>query len=93
MRYRAFRTKKDNNFHFQFLTEKGDPILKSQPYADKNACFNGIKSVMKNASDAARYEKIEEGGKHFFILKAGNCLLYTSPSPRDATLSRMPSSA
>ena len=24
---------------------------------------------------------------------AGACLLYTSPSPRDATLSRMPSSA
>ena len=24
---------------------------------------------------------------------ANNCLLYTSPSPRDATLSRMPSSA
>ena len=23
----------------------------------------------------------------------GNCLLYTSPSPRDATLARMPSSA
>ncbi len=72
MRYRAFRTKKDNNFHFQFLTEKGDPILKSQPYADKNACFNGIKSVMKNAGDTSRYEKMEEGGKHFFIIKAGN---------------------
>ena len=26
-------------------------------------------------------------------LTAKNCLLYTSPSPRDATLSRMPSSA
>ena len=25
--------------------------------------------------------------------KANSCLLYTSPSPRDATLSRMPSSA
>ena len=25
--------------------------------------------------------------------EVGNCLLYTSPSPRDATLSRMPSSA
>ena len=24
---------------------------------------------------------------------SGSCLLYTSPSPRDATLSRMPSSA
>ena len=28
-----------------------------------------------------------------FVKKAGACLLYTSPSPRDATLSRMPSSA
>ena len=27
------------------------------------------------------------------ILKLWDCLLYTSPSPRDATLSRMPSSA
>ena len=27
------------------------------------------------------------------LSKIGRCLLYTSPSPRDATLSRMPSSA
>ena len=27
------------------------------------------------------------------IMLRGDCLLYTSPSPRDATLSRMPSSA
>ena len=27
------------------------------------------------------------------VAKAYGCLLYTSPSPRDATLSRMPSSA
>ena len=27
------------------------------------------------------------------LIKLKNCLLYTSPSPRDATLSRMPSSA
>ena len=27
------------------------------------------------------------------VNKADTCLLYTSPSPRDATLSRMPSSA
>ena len=29
----------------------------------------------------------------FCMLESGFCLLYTSPSPRDATLSRMPSSA
>ena len=36
-----------------------------------------------------------EGGMKvvLFDAKTGGCLLYTSPSPRDATLSRMPSSA
>ena len=42
-------------------------------------------------------KKIQDKEK-IFILGAGSntlisCLLYTSPSPRDATLSRMPSSA
>ena len=32
-------------------------------------------------------------GKHVPLFIATFCLLYTSPSPRDATLSRMPSSA
>ena len=36
-----------------------------------------------------------KNGEHLFgkFGKDSNCLLYTSPSPRDATLSRMPSSA
>ena len=46
-------------------------------------------------------EKKENGEKDYTIQgifaqtnkKNRNCLLYTSPSPRDATLSRMPSSA
>ena len=38
-------------------------------------------------SDAVREGKYGGGGMY------SNCLLYTSPSPRDATLSRMPSSA
>ena len=36
------------------------------------------------------YEKFEAGPA---MAKGWSCLLYTSPSPRDATLSRMPSSA
>ena len=35
---------------------------------------------------------MKEHAKEWFDLR-GICLLYTSPSPRDATLSRMPSSA
>ena len=30
---------------------------------------------------------------HIYMYTTHTCLLYTSPSPRDATLSRMPSSA
>ena len=33
------------------------------------------------------------GGEPYIMGECGCCLLYTSPSPRDATLSRMPSSA
>ena len=36
-------------------------------------------------------EVLEETGYHVTVDRF--CLLYTSPSPRDATLSRMPSSA
>ena len=44
--------------------------------------------------------RVREGSKEriqkfegVVIARHGGCLLYTSPSPRDATLSRMPSSA
>ena len=36
--------------------------------------------------------KVEDYGVGFYT-KYGDCLLYTSPSPRDRTRSRMPSSA
>ena len=40
-------------------------------------------------------ESNKSGTAHFLehMIFKGSCLLYTSPSPRDATLSRMPSSA
>ena len=36
---------------------------------------------------------LEGDSEQIIAAKGGACLLYTSPSPRDATLSRMPSSA
>ena len=42
------------------------------------------------AETTAVVEDLEETDLHE---RCTNCLLYTSPSPRDATLSRMPSSA
>ena len=49
------------------------------------------KKQMKIARMAAPFDKIT--GADFAMLKKKSCLLYTSPSPRDRTRSRMPSSA
>ena len=40
-------------------------------------------------------EELSKAKKNYSFIteESGICLLYTSPSPRDATLSRMPSSA
>ena len=38
-------------------------------------------------------EIVDIGFKNLFERRLNNCLLYTSPSPRDGLLSRMPSSA
>ena len=45
------------------------------------------------AVDVTREESVEEAKLATSAKVGGICLLYTSPSPRDATLSRMPSSA
>ena len=55
----------------------------------------GIVDPGEDPWDAARRELVEETGlvPTNPLTMVGCCLLYTSPSPRDATLSRMPSSA
>ena len=50
-------------------------------------------SVKIDGSPAIVWGTNPENGKFFVGTKSVFCLLYTSPSPRDATLSRMPSSA
>ena len=54
-----------------------------------------VKDVIKNSDDLNGFEKLAARAFSGIIEEALNktCLLYTSPSPRDATLSRMPSSA
>ena len=52
----------------------------------------GEKREMCAGAIASMYEKM--GGKVIYFGKPhNNCLLYTSPSPRDVEESRMPSSA
>ena len=60
--------------------------------------LTGIAYADTDPDNAIKYRKNVMGavGSHTNALVAilkEDCLLYTSPSPRDATLSRMPSSA
>ena len=44
-------------------------------------------------ADACLAQKLIDGTQHAELTHACDCLLYTSPSPRDLSTSRMPSSA
>ena len=64
------------------------------PYMTKSGGFiiNGNDRVIINQMHRSPGVIFEEGEEHE-VTKYGNCLLYTSPSPRDLSTSRMPSSA
>ena len=64
---------------FKAVTEKVNPDH-----------FYPLEEVFQLIKDTAT-AKFDEGVD--VAINLGICLLYTSPSPRDATLSRMPSSA
>ena len=70
------------------LTEQGVMDTLAKEAAALPAIFNGIEDV-RIEQNAARSGLVKNAADIFGYI----CLLYTSPSPRDATLSRMPSSA
>ena len=56
--------------------------------------INELITIVKNKLlNQINIESINIEDKSFLHKNHKGCLLYTSPSPRDATLSRMPSSA
>ena len=60
-------------------------------------CFHSVDGIQKVGSYTSQYPNtthVETGFEPAVVMiKSYNCLLYTSPSPRDRTRSRMPSSA
>ena len=65
------------------LSEYNNSLKEGEKRLENNEFFQDLCGLMEN-----------EQFKRFFDKHMGNCcLLYTSPSPRDRTRSRMPSSA
>jgi uncharacterized protein len=81
---------KNGDFHFNLLASNGQIILTSEMYKSKASAENGIASIMKNAAEEARYERlVSTNGKPYFVLKAANhqiigqSQLYESEAGRD----------
>ena len=67
------------------------PVVFDSPVTDHAASDDCGVAIMGAETDKFWHDN--KGAKLNAIRTRRGCLLYTSPSPRDATLSRMPSSA
>ena len=76
----------------RIVQEYPDAGMKEIYSIDKDSLIHGEKLVyLENGEflySKSNYDRGQLSGERYIY-----CLLYTSPSPRDATLSRMPSSA
>ena len=77
----------DDNLQAQVSTQVTDPTAGPASFHDNQVRLVGFKQCFKETTIG------RERFKLLFLGLCIVCLLYTSPSPRDATLSRMPSSA
>ena len=66
----------------------------TEPVPEINNAKNRVKAAHIQHEKKIKEEQNQKGvGNSVRLERDKPCLLYTSPSPRDATLSRMPSSA
>ena len=68
-------------------TGSTQPELNVDVWSGNHPFFTGTQKILDTEGRVDRFMK------KYGMGSANSCLLYTSPSPRDATLSRMPSSA
>ena len=71
-------------------------VVKENTFVEPNSIYGGIPAKkIKDIDQSKSKKEIERIAKNYLIYSKWYkyCLLYTSPSPRDLSTSRMPSSA
>jgi uncharacterized protein YegP (UPF0339 family) len=70
--YTAFYREDIKRYFFAVLDSNGDVLLKSEGYPQEKSRDAGMASVIKNRELVERYAIIDEGGRIYLSLKAGN---------------------
>ena len=70
-----------------------DPFIKVTDALKESGNYRVFNDVLREAGNFPRTIWYSKYGIKNVINWCSNCLLYTSPSPRDQVVSRMPSSA
>ena len=90
--FELYKNPDTNYFYYFFNNDAGDMILMSRRYKNPGRRVSNIRSVISNGVKEARYERMEEGGQHFFILKSSNGTeiarspMFASAEARDAAI-------
>ena len=90
-----FYTDDDKNYFLkvqQYINDLDIPF-KIDPLLVRGLDYYTQTTFEISSKDLGAQDALLGGGRYNGLIEALGCLLYTSPSPRDATLSRMPSSA
>ena len=93
--FEGFRERSAGHVYSNVFSDDGELIVSTAPEAGALVWRTATGEVVcecKDAKDAVGALFLP-GNKRVLTSHYTGCLLYTSPSPRDATLSRMPSSA
>lgn len=73
MKYRAYRTKSDNRYRFQFLSDTGMELLTSRPFDEQTQATEGIRYVISNAAKPDLITNgINAAGKHYYYINGEN---------------------
>jgi uncharacterized protein YegP (UPF0339 family)/outer membrane protein OmpA-like peptidoglycan-associated protein len=70
--FRIFQDTESSEHYFSMLSKTGKVVFRSEGYPTTAARDNGMASVQKNCEIRERYSIVEDDGKHYVILKAGN---------------------
>ena len=88
-----YETTTEHYSHKGITSESSDVSARIEPFIDDMAAAYEWADLLICRSGAMTVSELAAAGVASVLVPYPHCLLYTSPSPRDATLSRMPSSA